>query len=233
MRESKSIRLVGGAMLVVCALALAGCGGSSASSSASSSSSGSTLTGSVPATTDKSGSVSLSGSPPTAVTVGQTYSFTPTVSASSGTVEFTAKNAPAWLAVNSSTGALTGTPPAADAGTDSNITLTATDGSASASIGPFSIEVAEADSGAGSAQISWTPPTTATDGSTLTDLAGYNIFYGTSPSALTQSVNVPNIGVTSYTISGLTSGTWYFVVTSYSASGTQSAPSNVVATTVS
>ncbi|EQD47151.1 ribonuclease HII, partial [mine drainage metagenome] len=67
---------------------------------------------------------------------------------------------------------------------------------------------------------------------TLTDLAGYNIFYGTSPSALTQRIKVTNIGVTSYTVSGLTSGTWYFVVTSYTADGTESAPSNVVSTTI-
>jgi hypothetical protein len=230
MREWKSIRLVCGATVAVCALALAGCGGGSAGSStvASTSSAGST-----PSTTNKSGSVSLSGSPPTSVTVGQGYSFTPTVTASGGTVGFSIKNAPPWVAFNTSTGALTGTPQAGNAGTDSNIVITATDGSASASLGPFSIDVVAANAGSGSALISWTPPTTATDGSTLgSNLAGYEIFYGTSMRDLNEMVNVTNVGLTSYTISGLTSGTWYFVVTAYTADGTESEPSNVVTKTI-
>jgi len=221
MREWLSVRSIWCVAVALGALALAGCGGS-----------GGSLTGATPSLTNKGTSFSLSGSPPKSVSVGQSYSFTPTVASSGGTVGFSIQNAPPWATFNASTGALTGTPPAADAGTDSNIVITATDGTASATLGPFSIEVAEADSGAGSAQISWTPPTTATDGSTLSNLAGYEIFYGTSPSALTEMVDVPNIGVTTYTISGLTSGTWYFVVTSYTTDGTESEPSNVLSKTV-
>jgi hypothetical protein len=107
-----------------------------------------------------------------------------------------------------------------------------TDGGASASLPAFSITVAEANSATGSADVSWTPPTTNTNGSTLTNLAGYTIYYGTSTTALTQKVQVANIGVTNYVISGLTSGTWYFVVTSYTTDGTESEPSNVVSKTV-
>ncbi len=224
MRARMSVRIVCCAAVALGALPLAGCGGSSAG--------GGSLTGSVPAASNKSGSVSLSGSPPSTVTVGQNYSFTPSVTKNSGTVVFSIKNAPTWATFNSSTGTLTGTPPAAAAGIDSNIVITATDGTVSAVLGPFSIDVAEVGSGSGTVQISWTPPTTATDGSTLTDLAGYEIFYGTNPSALTQMVNVPNIGVTSYTISSLTSGTWYFAVTSYTTDGMESEPSNVVTTTI-
>ncbi len=86
--------------------------------------------------------------------------------------------------------------------------------------------------GTGSADIAWTPPTTASDGSTLLNLAGYDIYYGSNPSALTQQIQVSNIGVTNYVVSGLAAGTWYFVVTSYTADGTQSVPSNVVTATV-
>ena len=85
----------------------------------------------------------------------------------------------------------------------------------------------------GTAQVSWTPPTTTTDGSTLLNLAGYYIYYGTNPSALTQKIQVSTIGVTTYDVTGLGSGTWYFVVTSYTTDGTQSAPSNVVSQTIS
>ncbi len=85
----------------------------------------------------------------------------------------------------------------------------------------------------GTAQVSWTPPTTTTDGSTLLNLAGYYIYYGTNPSALTQKIQVNTIGVTNYDVGSLSSGTWYFVVTSYTTDGTQSAPSNVVSQTIS
>lgn len=85
----------------------------------------------------------------------------------------------------------------------------------------------------GTAQVSWTPPTTTTDGATLLNLAGYYIYYGTNPSALTQEIQISNIGLTTYDVGNLSSGTWYFVVTSYTTNGTQSAPSNVVSQTIS
>ena len=85
----------------------------------------------------------------------------------------------------------------------------------------------------GTAQVSWTPPTTTTDGTTLLNLAGYYIYYGTNPSALTQEIQVSNIGLTTYDVGNLSAGTWYFVVTSYTTNGTQSAPSNVVSQTIS
>lgn len=88
-------------------------------------------------------------------------------------------------------------------------------------------------SATGAADVSWTPPTTTAGGSTLLNLAGYDIYYGTSPSALTQKIQVTNVGVTTYVISGLTSGTWYFAVTSYTSNGAQSVPSNVVSKTIS
>ena len=85
----------------------------------------------------------------------------------------------------------------------------------------------------GWAVVSWTPPTTTANGSALTDLAGYELFYGRSPSELTHSVKIPDVRVTRTTVRGLDSGTWYFVVTSYTTDGTQSPPSNVVSRTIS
>lgn len=184
-------------------------------------------------TTSPTVTVSVSGTPATTVVAGQAYSFTPTVTVSSGTATFSIQNAPAWASFNTSTGALSGTPPLADVGTYSNITITASDGGTTASLQPFAITVSAPSALAGGVNISWMPPTTATDGSTLTDLAGYNIYYGTSPGALTQKVQVTNIGVTTSVITGLASGTWYFVVTSYTTQGTESVPSNVVSATIS
>jgi hypothetical protein len=79
----------------------------------------------------------------------------------------------------------------------------------------------------GSAALSWATPTTDTNGSPVTTLIGYTIYYGTSESALTQSVTVSGASTTSYTINGLTSGTWYFAVAADASDGTQSAMSNI------
>ena len=78
------------------------------------------------------------------------------------------------------------------------------------------------------ATLKWTAPTQNTDGSALADLAGYNIYYGTDASALTQTIQVTNASALSYVVTGLAKGTtWYFKVTSYTAAGQESAPSAV------
>jgi hypothetical protein len=84
----------------------------------------------------------------------------------------------------------------------------------------------------GVATLDWLPPTANTDGTTLTNLAGYTVYYGTSPDNLSKSVKVSNAGVASYTVTGLASGTWYFAVTSYSADGVESARTSMVTTQI-
>jgi hypothetical protein len=88
-------------------------------------------------------------------------------------------------------------------------------------------------SAAGTADLSWSAPTTNTDGSPLTDLAGYRIYYGTSPTALNKSVDVPAVSTTNYVISGLPQGTWYFAVEAYTNNGLESSLSQVVDKTIS
>lgn len=83
----------------------------------------------------------------------------------------------------------------------------------------------------GSASLSWTPPTRNTDG-TLSGLAGYRVSYGTSPNALTQTVQISNASATSYAVSNLTPGTYYFAVRAYNSTGGESANSNVVSKVV-
>jgi hypothetical protein len=83
----------------------------------------------------------------------------------------------------------------------------------------------------GTATLSWTPPTEDTDGGTLTPLSGYTVFYGTSPSSLTQSVFASGADITSYTVTGLSKGTWYFAVAANALDGTQSSMSNVASKT--
>jgi len=75
------------------------------------------------------------------------------------------------------------------------------------------------------------PPTENSDGSALTNLAGYTVYYGTSSGSLTQSVKVTNPGLSAYTVTDLPSGTWYFAVTSYSSAGVESTRTGTVSTT--
>jgi hypothetical protein len=84
----------------------------------------------------------------------------------------------------------------------------------------------------GTATLSWVAPTQNSNGSALTDLAGYNIYYGTDPSALTATIQVANAAALSYVVTGLaTHTTWYFAVTSYTSAGQESAPSAVTSKT--
>jgi len=97
----------------------------------------------------------------------------------------------------------------------------------------FSITVAAAQPPPGNANLSWIAPTLNTDGTALTDLSGYTISYGTSPSALTQSVTITDPTATSYTITGLAAGTWYFAIAATASDGMQSALTTVVSATIS
>ena len=79
--------------------------------------------------------------------------------------------------------------------------------------------------GTGSVTLSWQAPTTNADGSTLTDLAGYRVYYGETPGNYTDVVTVGNY--TSASIGSLPVGkTLYFAVTAFDTSGNESLPSN-------
>jgi hypothetical protein len=81
--------------------------------------------------------------------------------------------------------------------------------------------------GMGSTTVHWTPPTTNTDGTRLTNLAAYRVFYGTSTSALTQVNEITDTSATAATISSLTPATWYFKVRAVNSSQVESSDSNV------
>jgi PKD repeat protein len=84
---------------------------------------------------------------------------------------------------------------------------------------------------AGSVTLSWDAPITYEDGTPLTDLAGYKIYYGTSSGLYSDFINVSN--VTTYDITNLINGsTYYFAVTAYDISGSESTYSEEVYTTL-
>jgi Fibronectin type III domain len=83
---------------------------------------------------------------------------------------------------------------------------------------------------AGQVQLSWDAPTTNTDGSPITDLAGYKVYYSQAGGNF-SSVDVGK--VTTYTLSGLQDGkTYFFVTTAYDTTGQESGFSNDVSTTL-
>jgi hypothetical protein len=173
----------------------------------------------------------ISGHPSTAVNAGMAYSFTPTAAdANNNRLSFSIRNMPDWAKFNTASGTLSGAPAAADVGTYANIQISVSDGRAIVALPAFTVAVNQMS--AGNAALDWTPPTENTDGSVLTNLAGYEVHYGTSPDKLTQIVKLANPGLTSYVVDNLTTGTWYFAVTSYAASGTESSNSGVVSTTI-
>lgn len=174
----------------------------------------------------------ISGTPPTSVKAGSAYAFTPTASDPEGkTLAFSIANKPAWATFSTTTGKLSGTPSSAQTGTYSNIGIKVSDGSLTASLPAFAIVVSSTTT-TGSATLSWTPPTSNTDGSTLTNLAGYRIAYGTSPGALSKTIQVANAGTSRYVVENLAAGTWYFSVRAYSTTGAESTTSNTASKTI-
>lgn len=184
---------------------------------------------------------SISGTPPATVVVGKSYLFRPRASDPDGQqLSFAISRKPSWAKFDARTGRLYGRPTAANIGTYKNIRIAVSDGQASSYVGPFRIEVKKATTtntgtGAptlGSVTLRWVAPTQNEDGSALTNLAGYRINYGTSRTALSNSINVANPGATSRTISGLTPATWYFSMTAYTNAGVESGPSVTASKTI-
>ena len=164
----------------------------------------------------------ISGSPATSVSAGQAYNFQPSATDADGDVlTFSIQNRPSWATFSPTTGRLSGTPTASHAGTYGNIVISVSDGKATRSLGAFSISVQSA-SGTGSVTLSWTAPTKNTDGTALTNLAGYRVHYGTSAGNYTHSVQLPNKSLTSVVIEDLTPARWYFAVQAYNTSGVES-----------
>jgi len=173
----------------------------------------------------------ISGAPATSVSAGTAYNFQPSGADADGDpLTYTITNKPTWATFSGSTGRLSGTPTSAQSGVYAGIVISVSDSKDSASLPAFSITVSQPTNG--SATLSWTPPTQNTDGSTLSDLAGFRIEYGSSPAELSQTIEVANPGVATYVVTGLTSGSWYFAVKAYNTGGAESANSGVVSKTI-
>jgi len=117
---------------------------------------------------------------------------------------------------STSTSSTTATVVADTAPASTNGSSTSTTGGTAALTPPV------AQSKSQSITFSWEPPTQNSDGSPISNLAGYKIHYGTNSSDYTQTVAVANAGLTRYVVDNLPSGTYYFAITAYNAQGLES-----------
>ena len=77
----------------------------------------------------------ISGSPPTGVTIGDTYSFTPSASDADGDgLTFSISGKPSWAGFETSNGCLSGDPTLGDVGLYSNIVISVSDDAAAVSL---------------------------------------------------------------------------------------------------
>jgi hypothetical protein len=171
----------------------------------------------------------ISGSPATTATVGTTYAFRPTASDPDGNkLTYKIRQKPRWATFSSTTGILTGKPSAAHVGTYSNIEIRVTDGKATRVLPKFAINVVKAtdapappppSSSSSSVKLSWSPPTRNENGSALTNLAGYRVYYGKTSGRYAYSLAIGSAHITSAVIESLEAATWYFAIKSESSSG--------------
>lgn len=192
-----------------------------------------TTTGSTSIEGSSNQAPTISGPPLTSARVNEAYSFQPSASDPDGdALTFQISNKPAWATFDTGTGRLSGTPSTSYTGVFSDVRITVSDGRASSALAPFSISVTGSQT-TGSATLSWQPPTSNTDGSPLTNLAGYVVRYGTAPDALDIQVRIDNPGLVTYVVSDLAPATWYFQVVAYNSVGVESSPSATGSKTIS
>jgi len=85
---------------------------------------------------------SIGGTPPASVVEGELYGFVPTASDPDGdALRFSISGKPAWATFTASSGLLSGIPPAGSAGTYSQVRISVSDGSSTASLPAFAITV--------------------------------------------------------------------------------------------
>jgi hypothetical protein len=183
---------------------------------------------------------SISGTPTTTTPADRTYAFQSSATDTDNrTITYSIKNKPSWATFDTQSGKLSGYPYLSNVGTFKDIVITASDGVSSAALPAFSITVdgpgsstSSSGSTTGSATVNWQPPTDNSNGTAITNLAGYTIEYGTNKSNLTSSVKVANPGLTSYVIENLAAGTYYFGVVAYNSAGATSAMSSIASMTI-
>lgn len=177
------------------------------------------------------GSPNIGGNPPPEVLAGEFYEFEPEATDPDGdTLTFSILNKPNWATFETATGRLYGQPTLDHLGDYGNISIAVSDGSTTRSLAAFDISVIQV--ALGNVTLSWAAPTQNADGSPLTDLAGYNIYYGTSSGVYDHEINIDSPGTTTYVVDNLVPDTYYFAATSFNSTGVESEYSGEAVRTV-
>jgi len=170
----------------------------------------------------------LAGTPYLYALAGDTYDFAPIVVNPPLTpMNFTAVNLPPWASIDPATGELSGAPSPAQVGHYDNIAIVGTFADpagtqSTATIGPFSVTVVPTSDGNRSITINWQPPTLNTNGTPLTDLAGYKIYMQLAGLGAPHTVIVSDPTASSFTVQGLLPGMYNIAMTAFNAANQES-----------
>jgi hypothetical protein len=158
--------------------------------------------------------------------VGSRYQLAPKAQDPDGDpLAFTISNRPSWATFSTVTGALSGTPAAGDVKVYSNVIISVSDGKATTTLAPFAIVVVgDTNADGPTVALQWDVSSSAAQG----NVAGYLIHYGTSTTALAQTIKIGNPTVGEYVVEGLAPGTYYFAVRAVTNTGELGELSNVV-----
>ena len=78
----------------------------------------------------------------------------------------------------------------------------------------------------GAALLTWRAPTEYTDDSALTGLVGFKLYWGTASGVYSRQLTINNPLTTTWTLTNLPAGRWFFAVAALDVSGLESAKSN-------
>src|SRR5579863_8905120 len=119
-------------------VALAGCGGASQTTASGPSSASGQISASA-------AGITITAAPASSVSVGANYSVQVRVQASiADTIGYSIQNKPTWATFNTASGQLQGTPTPADVGSYSNVVISASDASGTATLPGFTVTVKQA-----------------------------------------------------------------------------------------
>jgi hypothetical protein len=215
-----------------------GCGGGGEGGGSTSAQAQAPVSAPVTAPVSSNAAPSITIVPEDTARVGMTYELVPVATDPDGdTLRFSASSLPSWASLDSTTGRITGTPGENDQGIYESITITVADATHSIVTPPFSITVVNETAvaeppGVGVAALRWEVPASKVDGSPLDDLAGYRILYGHDAADLDNSVLIDDPAVTSFQVTALGSGTWYFAVVAVNAGGLEGPPTTLMSKSI-
>ena len=149
---------------------------------------------------------------------------------STGRVTVTLAGAPTYTTTFSSSGTFSRVVTVkyrADAPTTLKVTYAQTAGG-----GSINMQAAALSTLGSSATLTWQPPGLNVDGTPLTDLTSFKVYWGPTQGSYPYSMQIANAAARTQTVTGLATGTWFFVVTALNSKGVESPRSNVWSKTV-